>query len=97
MIERRGWLASVVIACGLAFVLPATAAAATKTFAYTGAAQTWTVPTGVTEATFDLYGAQGGGFGATTAPGLGGRARATTPTASPRATSRRAAATPRMR
>ncbi len=31
-----------------------------ETFAYTGAAQTWTVPAGVTEATFEVYGAQGG-------------------------------------
>ena len=31
----------------------------TCTFAYTGAPETWTVPTNVTQATFDLYGAQG--------------------------------------
>jgi hypothetical protein len=43
----------------------------TETFAFTGAAQTWTVPTGVTQATFDAYGAEGGG----TSPGFaqGGR------------------------
>jgi hypothetical protein len=29
----------------------------TCVFAYTGAAQTWTVAAGVTEATFDIYGA----------------------------------------
>jgi hypothetical protein len=29
------------------------------TFVYTGAAQTWTAPTGVTRATFDAFGAQG--------------------------------------
>ena len=39
----------------------APASATTETFNYTGAAQTWTVPAGVTEATFDLYGAQGDG------------------------------------
>ena len=52
----------------------------TCTFDYTGAVQTWTAPAGVAEATFDLYGAQGGtvyvvetrGFG-----GKGGRVRAT--------------------
>ncbi len=33
----------------------------TETFIFTGGAQTWTVPTGVTQATFDVYGAQGGG------------------------------------
>jgi trimeric autotransporter adhesin len=43
----------------------------TVTFAYSGAAESWTVPAGVTSATFDLYGAQGG------AGGLGGRVTAT--------------------
>ena len=38
---------------------PGPAAAATATFAYTGAAQSLMVPAGVTQATFDLYGAQG--------------------------------------
>ena len=32
----------------------------TCTFSYTGASQTWTVPPGVTQATFDVFGAQGG-------------------------------------
>lgn len=31
------------------------------TFHYTGAVQTWTVPAGVTRASFDVYGAEGGG------------------------------------
>jgi hypothetical protein len=42
------------------------------TFASTGAAQAWTVPAGVTSATFDLYGAAGGdsgGFSFAHAPG----------------------------
>ena len=64
----------------LAFAAPASAT--TETFNYTGAAQTWTVPAGVTEATFDLYGAQGHGgccpFSAFPR-GLGGRATATIP------------------
>src|SRR5689334_8101462 len=43
----------------------------TCTFDFTGEAQTWTVPGGVAEATFELYGAQGGNsFGS--AGGLGG-------------------------
>src|SRR4051812_29637425 len=50
------------------------------TFAYTGAAQTWTVPTGVTSATFVVRGAQGGagfdGRGFVRA-GLGGEATGT--------------------
>ncbi len=54
----------------------ALATTVTVPFAYTGAAQTWTVPAGVTSATFDLYGAQGG----IKQPGpvnLGGQATAT--------------------
>jgi hypothetical protein len=35
----------------------------TCTFGYTGAAQIWTVPAGMTHATFTLYGAEGGVFG----------------------------------
>src|SRR5438477_9636018 len=47
----------------------------TCTFSYTGAAKTWTAPAGVTQATFDLYGAQGGG--GFNNGGLGGRVTAT--------------------
>ena len=54
---RRAALAVVGLST-LAFAAPASAT--TETFNFTGAAQTWTVPAGVTEATFDLYGAQGG-------------------------------------
>ena len=32
-----------------------------RDFEYTGAAQQWTVPADVSSATFDVYGAQGGG------------------------------------
>jgi hypothetical protein len=46
----------------------------TCTFNYTGAAETWTVPGGVTSATFDLYGAGGLYSGYS---GKGGRVRAT--------------------
>jgi hypothetical protein len=45
----------------------------TMAFAYTGAAQTWTVPSGVTSATFDVFGAQG----CCNSGGLGGEATAT--------------------
>ena len=45
------------------------------TFSYTGAAQTWTVPDGVTQATFDVYGAQGGNVDRS--GGRGGKASAT--------------------
>jgi hypothetical protein len=73
--------ASVVVAAGLIGAIAAQASATTETF-NRGTHQTWTVPEGVTEATFDLYGAQGGfpRTGVTDprlAPGLGGRATAT--------------------
>ena len=48
----------------------------TITFAFSGAAETWTVPPGVTQATFDLYGAQGTRAGVD-AGGKGGRVTAT--------------------
>lgn len=62
-------------------VLAATAGQALATtvtvpFSYTGAAQTWTVPAGVTSATFDLYGAQGGER-FQPSPNRGGQATAT--------------------
>ncbi len=46
-----------------------------QSFSYTGAAQSFTVPSGVTSITFDIQGAQGGGgYSAPLAiPGLGGR------------------------
>ena len=49
----------------------------TCVFEYTGAAQSWTVPTGVTSATFDVYGAQGGSDRFAHLGGLGGHAKAT--------------------
>jgi hypothetical protein len=74
---RRLALASTLVAL-VSLALPASAAAGTVSFQYTGTSQTWTVPTGVTQATFDVFGAAGGGF--TDFPfvrGLGGRATAT--------------------
>ena len=50
----------------------------TCTFSYTGGAQTWSPPAGITQATFTLYGAQGGsayGFGG--AGGVGAKVTAT--------------------
>src|SRR5262245_59838845 len=51
----------------------------TCTYAFTGGAQTWTVPDGVTSATFDVYGAQGGpdGIWPTLYGGRGGEVKAT--------------------
>ena len=45
----------------------------THTFNYTGAVQTWTVPTGVTSITVKAWGAQGGGAPATGYWGVGGK------------------------
>jgi hypothetical protein len=75
--KRFAILIGVAAAGVMAFAAPASAT--TDTFNYTGAAQTWTVPTGVTSATFDLYGARGGGGAEEyqTTPGLGGEATAT--------------------
>src|ERR1044072_8344066 len=58
--------------------LAAPASSFTETFGYTGGPQTWTVPRGITDATFDLYGGSGGGFAGdpVTGPSLGGRATA---------------------
>jgi len=55
------------------------AQATTATFNWTGEAQTWTVPDGVTKATFDLYGAEGGLAERKSSGGKGGRATATIP------------------
>ncbi|HEX5502791.1 MAG TPA: PxKF domain-containing protein, partial [Thermomicrobiales bacterium] len=52
-----------------------TAGSTICTFGYTGAAQTWTVPDGVTQVTLDVFGAQGGYESAQ--GGNGGRATAT--------------------
>ena len=51
-------------------------ATTTETFLFTGMAQTWVVPTGVTQATFDVYGAEGGNL-YDLRRGRGGRATAT--------------------
>ncbi len=54
-------------------------------FSYTGGAQEWTVPAGVTQATFTVVGAQGGGGcgtqGGTILPGNGGQVIVTMPVA----------------
>jgi Glycine rich protein len=57
---------------------PAVAAPTTETFEFTGAEQTFTVPTDVCHVTIDAFGAAGGiGNNADGTPGLGGRATAT--------------------
>ena len=70
------------LAAALLGAVASGASAATATFSYTGAAQTWTVPAGVTQVTLDLRGAQGGGSypcsGARQEDGgLGGQAQGT--------------------
>lgn len=78
---RRWWALLVVLLVALAGFATAQAAPVcttngnqgTCTFTYTGAAERWVVPPHATQATFDLYGAQGGGR---YAGGRGGRATA---------------------
>jgi hypothetical protein len=65
------------LAVAIPLALPAAAGAFTQTFNFTGAAQTFTVPTGVTLVTVDAFGAEGGQAQDGTAGGLGGRATAT--------------------
>jgi hypothetical protein len=74
---RRAAVALAATTLGTLALAPPASAATTVTFNYTGSAQTWTVPLWVTEATFDLYGAQGAETGGCCVPGLGGRATAT--------------------
>ncbi len=71
---RAGTLAVLATTGMLAVATPASAT--TDTFNYTGAVQTWIVPVGVTSATFNVQGAQGG-TGASSAGGMGGSATAT--------------------
>jgi Bacterial Ig domain/Glycine rich protein/Bacterial cadherin-like domain len=66
------WLFALALALA---VFPAPALAATETFETAGTT-TWTVPEGITSATFDVYGAQGEETGIFGSGGLGGRARA---------------------
>jgi hypothetical protein len=86
--RRTLWLLStmvlaILLAGGLALVAVSPAARADVdcqpsgsevvcTFTYTGTAQSWTVPEGVTQATFDVFGAQGGNEAEGRAGGLGG-------------------------
>lgn len=60
-------------------VLAASSTPLSQVWEYTGAAQQWTVPANVSSATFDVYGAQGGGLSGTfdVPGGRGGQAKAT--------------------
>ena len=79
-----GALPSAAVVAALAVVsTPSSGQAGTVnyTFEFTGGAQTWVVPAGVTQATFNVVGAQGGSaagvFGVPNPGGFGGRAVAT--------------------
>ena len=73
---RRALLA-LCISLAASLALPAAATAVTQTFSFTGTSQTFTVPTGVTQITVEVLGAQGGLAQDGTAGGLGGRGTAT--------------------
>src|SRR5215213_7891698 len=76
--EARLRLPAVLAICAVAaLALPATASAVTRTFVFTGAPQTFTVPAGVNQITVDASGAQGGQSEDGVAGGLGARATAT--------------------
>lgn len=62
---------------GLVLAGAGPASATTLTFAASASPQAWKVPAGVTSATFDLLGAQGGAFAGGVPGGLGGEATAT--------------------
>jgi uncharacterized repeat protein (TIGR01451 family) len=67
-------------AAGCTPVSPTPGQTVTCVFVYTGGAQSWSVPAGVTDATVDVYGAAGGdAAGGTEAGGLGGHASADLP------------------
>jgi hypothetical protein len=80
---------AILLASGLALVVVSPAARAADgdcqpsgsevvcTFNYTGNAQSWTVPEGITQATFDVFGAQGGNEPLGKPGGGGGKAHAT--------------------
>ncbi|MHB1510638.1 MAG: Ig-like domain-containing protein [Acidimicrobiales bacterium] len=63
-----GDFASAPVASAATAAVSCTATTCTQTFAETGSAATWTVPAGVTSASFDLYGAEGA-QGSSGAPG----------------------------
>jgi len=74
------------VAAGLALVAAVVPAGSTTSgnpvtciFLETGGAQTWTVPSGVTQATFTLYGAEGNNHSGHAASGLGAKVTATLP------------------
>lgn len=61
------------VVAGFVFAFPALACADMRMFSYTGSPQSWTVPGGVTQATFDLYGAGGGTGGTSSNVSLAGK------------------------
>lgn len=84
---RRFWMVAVALGAALALTSLASAPPAQSqprsqpaptvlTFQCTGAAQTWTVPPGVTQADFNAYGAPGGAIAGWASGGLGGQYQA---------------------
>lgn len=75
-------VAATLSCAGAVFGMPHTVVAASPvTFSCTGAAQSWTVPAGITSAAFDIFGAQGGiGGGMRTTLAQGGKGGETTGT-----------------
>jgi hypothetical protein len=77
---RQSVVAAAAIAASAgALAAPATAAPTQVLFPYSGGNQTWSVPVGVTEATFVLQGASGGDAATGGSGGLGAELHATVP------------------
>ena len=74
MPAAAGLLALVGLVAGAPVAAQVPVPAQTITFDYTGAAQSWTVPADVHQATFDVFGAQGGNQGPLFDGAHGGRA-----------------------
>jgi hypothetical protein len=80
-VQRRllvGLSVTVLAAFGAIGMAPGVGAAEAVPFAYTGASQTYTMPSDVCSVTIDVVGANGGGI-TNTGPGVGGTAQATFP------------------
>ena len=87
-ISRSMWwvMPTALVAPALAVIVSAAPSVAqeatpaqTLTFNYTGGPQSWTVPADVHQATFDVYGSQGGRNGPLFPGGQGGHATVTIP------------------
>jgi len=80
LLNKTAWAALILLACGIPTLVHAQT---TETFTFTGAPQTFTVPTGITEITVSVSGAQGGSStnpgGTVVSGGMGTNVQSTLP------------------